>query len=127
MSELVLDASAVLASIFQEPGHEMVDAALAESVIGSVNLAEVVAKLVDRGYSDADARFTVDGLGIDVVAFSAATATEAGLIRKSTRAAGLSLGDRACLALAVERGVPALTADKRWASIRTKAKVRQIR
>jgi len=128
LSEYVLDSSAVLAAIFGEPGQEVTRAATSDSYISSVNLAEVVSKLSDKGYSDENINLTLNSLGVrEIVAFSTTTAVESGRLRTTTRSAGLSLGDRACLALAVELGVPALTADRRWAHVRTKAKVELVR
>jgi PIN domain nuclease of toxin-antitoxin system len=127
LSERVLDASAVLASIFEERGNEVVRDCLAESYISAVNLAEVASKLADRGYSDESIGWMLRDYEANVVPFSATTAIESGRLRSTTRTAGLSLGDRACLALAVELGVPALTADRRWTHVRTKAKVELIR
>jgi PIN domain nuclease of toxin-antitoxin system len=127
LSDHVLDASAVLASVFREPGHDVVDAVMGNSIMTSVNLAEVASKLSDRGYTEETIRWTLSQLAVEVIAFSRVTATESGLLRSATRSLGLSLGDRACLALAIERGVPALTADRRWTSARTKAKVELIR
>jgi len=127
LSERVLDASAVLASIFGEPGHDVVKAVLAESCISTVNLAEVASKLSDRGYADESIGWMLRDLQAEVVPFSTATALESGRLRSITRTAGLSLGDRACLALAGELGVPALTADRRWTHVRTRAKVEMIR
>lgn len=127
MSERVLDASAVLARIFEERGHEVVRDALGESYISTVNLAEVASKLADRGYADESIGWILRDLPAEIVPFSTTTAIEAGRLRPITRTSGLSLGDRACLALAVELGLPALTADRRWTHVRTRAKVEMIR
>jgi ribonuclease VapC len=127
MSEVVLDSSAVLAWIFGEPGRERVADALPRALLDAVNLAEVTSKLVDHGYVATEIGDALRDLDVTVVAFTEARATEAGLLREETRSAGLSLGDRACLALAIELGVPALAADKRWTNARTKAKVELIR
>jgi len=127
LSERVLDASAVLARIFEERGHEVVRDALGESYISTVNLAEVASKLADRGYADESIGWILRDLPAEIVPFSTTTAIEAGRLRPITRTSGLSLGDRACLALAVELGLPALTADRRWTHVRTRAKVEMIR
>jgi len=127
MSRRVLDSSALLAWMNDERGREVVDEALPESVISAVNLAEVVAKLAEAGHDDSAVRSILEDADVDVVPFSAETAEASGLLRPSTRSSGLSLGDRECLALAVELGVPALTADRRWTHVRTKAKVELIR
>ena len=127
MSEYVLDSSAVLASIYGEPGHEIVRAALEASCISTVNLAEVAAKLTERGYANDEIGWLLRDLEASIIQFSTTTAIESGLLRPATRTAGLSLGDRACLALAIELDLPALTADLRWKDVRTPAKVELIR
>lgn len=115
MSKSVLDASAVLALLYNEPGSATVAAALAAgAVISTVNLSEVVAKLRERGIPEAAARTTTLALGITVVDFDTALAFAAGFLRPLTRAVGLSFGDRACLALAQQLGLPALTTDRSW-------------
>ena len=108
---VVLDASAVLALLFEEPGAEMVRAQLRTGVIGAANLAEVLAKLSDHGLPAAEAVHAVAILGLDVMPMTESQAGRSAELRLLTRAAGLSLGDQACLALAAELSAPALTAD----------------
>lgn len=127
MAEAVLDASAVLALINGEPGADLVAQLLPSSMVSSVNLSEVVAKLADFGMPQRAIRDTLDSLRLDVVPFDAEQAYEAGLLRLATRGAGLSLGDRACLALAGRLELPALTTDASWTGLRTEARVRVIR
>jgi PIN domain nuclease of toxin-antitoxin system len=110
----VLDASALLAAMLGEPGAEAVEAHLAESCISSVNLSEVVAKLSERGVPGEAIRESLADLDLDVRDFDAAQAMRAGELRLATRKKGLSLGDRACLALAAELGAVALTTDAAW-------------
>jgi PIN domain nuclease of toxin-antitoxin system len=117
VSEAVLDASALLALLNGEPGSETVAAIMSQAVISSVNLSEVVAKLADHGMGEKDLRGLIDGLGLTVVAFDEAQAYAAGLMRPDTRRAGLSFGDRACLALARLRRAPAYTTDRSWKTI----------
>lgn len=117
MSDCVLDASAVLALLYAEPGVEAVQAALPGALLSAVNAAEVIAKLTERGVPADKAAAAVDWLGLDVVSFDLEQARLAGELRLITRAAGLSLGDRACLALARLRGLPAMTADSAWAKV----------
>jgi PIN domain nuclease of toxin-antitoxin system len=124
---VVLDSSAVLAVIFDEPGRDRAAAALADARIGAVNLSEVVAKLADRGYSDADLRYTTAGLATLVQDFDMTQAVDAGMLRRGTRTTGLSLGDRCCLALAQSLGVPVLTADRAWADLDLGVAVEVIR
>jgi ribonuclease VapC len=113
----VLDASALLALLQNEPGAEIVASRLPHCVMSAVNLSEVVAKLVDHGLPEADLRAALDVLGIDVREFDSEAAYAAGELRRITRGAGLSLGDRACLALAVRLGAVAVSADRGWAPL----------
>jgi len=113
-SRYVLDSSAVLALIQSEPGANVVRAAMDKAVMSTVNLAETVTKLVERGMPRLDARAALFELKIEYVPFTEAQATLCGELRPATRSRGLSLGDRACLALAIERGLPAMTADAAW-------------
>jgi ribonuclease VapC len=127
VAEVVLDASAVIALINEEPGAEVVDAVLDDAVISAVNLSEVVAVLIDAGFNFDRAQAMVRGIGLPVIAFDESQSLHAGGLRASTRAAGLSLGDRACLCLAELREAAALTADRRWATLPLGAEIRLIR
>lgn len=113
----VLDASALLAALFAEPGAEAVDTVLADSVISAVNFSEVVAKLIERGVPNEEASASLAELDLTVVPFDQRQAEIAGRLRGATRAAGLSLGDRSCLALAVSLSARAVTTDRAWAGI----------
>ena len=113
----MLDASAVLALLFEEPGAETARTHLRSGVIGAANLAEVLAKLSDHGLPAPEAARAVAILGLEVAPMTEAQAQRSAGMRAATRAAGLSLGDRACLALAAELGAPALTADRGWAGV----------
>jgi len=114
---VVLDASAVLALLFEEPGAEVVRAHLQTGVIGAANLAEVLAKLSDHRLPAVEAVRAVTILGLEVAPMTEGQAGRSAELRPATRAAGLSLGDRACLALAAELGAPALTADRGWDAV----------
>jgi ribonuclease VapC len=114
---VVFDASAVLALLFEEPGSEMVRAQLRTGVIGAANLAEVLAKLSDHGLPVMEAVRAVTILGLEVAPMTEAQAGRSAELRPMTRSVGLSLGDRACLALAAELGAPALTADRSWDAV----------
>ena len=114
---VVLDASALLAVIEDEPGAETVEDTLADSAISAVNFSEVVAKLVDRGFGNEAVVARMNAFSLAVHAFDAAQAWRAGLLRRETRARGLSLGDRACLALAEALEAPAMTMDRSWAAL----------
>ena len=114
---VVLDASAVLALLFEETGAEMVRAQLRTGVIGAANLAEVLAKLSDHGLPTAEAVRAVAILGLEVAPMTEAQAQRSAELRPLTRGTGLSLGDRACLALATELGASAVTADRGWSAV----------
>lgn len=124
----VLDASALLAYLFDEPGADVVESALADRpAIGCINLAETLTRLVDTG-ADVDAAWgTLESLPLEVVDTDAVLAVETARLRPSTRSAGLSLGDRACLALGALRREQVLTADRGWSALMVDVDVRQIR
>lgn len=110
----VLDASALLCLINGELGSERVASVLPMAVISALNLAEVASKLNELG-ADADtARSLLAPLHLSVVPFDETAAYVTGALRVATRGQGLSLGDRACLALGASRGATALTTDKAW-------------
>ena len=113
---VVLDASALLAWLFRETGADQVADFLAtgDCAMSSVNWAEVSAKLIDRGYPESQFTSLLDALELELVPFDASLATQTGLLRTATRSVGLSLGDRACLALAQARQASAITADRAW-------------
>jgi PIN domain nuclease of toxin-antitoxin system len=128
MNESVLDASAMLALLNGEQGHETVLALLPNSVIGTVNLAEVVSKLCERGLPLDSAWEAVESIGMETVPFSNDQARRAGALRPLTKQFGLSLGDRCCLALAWDRGADAVTAERHWdGRVEAAAEVRVVR
>lgn len=127
MSTIVLDASAVLALLNAEPGHDVVTRALPGAVISAVNLAEVIGKLADASVPAEAIDQALGALDLDIIQFDADQARAAGLLRPQTKASGLSLGDRACLALAFARGVPALTTDRAWTELDLAVEVRLAR
>ena len=119
----VLDASALLCLIRNEPGAQRVAAALPHSQVVAVNLGEVIAKMVELGMSENLIDRVLDPLQLRVVPFDAELARASGLLRAATRAFGLSFGDRACLALAARKGATALTTDRGWRGVGAVAKV----
>ncbi|MGE3268669.1 MAG: type II toxin-antitoxin system VapC family toxin [Chloroflexota bacterium] len=124
----VLDASAVLALMFGEPGTERVQDAIDDgAVISAVNVTEVMSRQIDRGVPPPEARLNVQDLGLHVVPFDEDLAYRAALLRAATRSAGLSLGDRACLALAERMAVPAITADRAWSGLNLGMQIDTIR
>jgi PIN domain nuclease of toxin-antitoxin system len=127
MSRAVLDASAILALILDETGADMVESHLDGAVVSAVNLAEVGAKMLERGSSLEAVDAELRAAGIEVVPFDEAQALEAARLRPLTRAWGLSLGDRACLALGGLTGSPVLTTDREWAETGLPLDIRLIR
>jgi PIN domain nuclease of toxin-antitoxin system len=127
VSRVVLDASALLALLNAESGSQAVAERLSEAAVSAVNLSEVVAKLSERGIPESEIRSALDGLGLEIIAFDETMAYRAGLLRRATRSVGLSLGDRACLALALQLEAPAFTTDRSWKTLRIGVKVRAIR
>lgn len=121
---VVLDASAVLALLYREPGHEIVAELLDGAKISAVNWSEVLTKLTQRGITGRAPAEALLALGVDVVPFTEADAQRAAELWPIGRADGLSLGDRACLAVAQDvrdgtgvTAVTAVTADKIWAKL----------
>jgi ribonuclease VapC len=127
LSDFVLDASALLALIQAEPGSDRVALVLDSAVISAVNLAEVVARLVDRGIPGQAIRRHLARLDLGVVAVDEDLAYAAGLLRPATRKLGLSLGDRVCIALARRCGAVALTTDRAWARLEIGVAVELVR
>jgi PIN domain nuclease of toxin-antitoxin system len=122
-----LDASALLAFLHREPGSDLVQSKLSGSVMSAVNYAEVLKKLVENGASAEDARQQVDYLPVIVQSFDNAHAFNTASIWPDTKAFGLSLGDRACLALGILTGATVYTADRLMAETRLPVKVRLLR
>ena len=128
MKRSVLDASALLALLNQENGSKQVADAIADgAVMSAVNFSEVVAKLSYAGMTEAAIHESLDSLGLEIVEFDVSLAYKAGFLRPLTKRIGLSLGDRACLALAQHLNLPALTADKAWERLSLGVTVQVIR
>lgn len=124
---VVLDASALLALIWQEPGADAVSAVIDKAVVCAVNWAEVISKLQDRGIDVGAALPMLGDLPIDVIPFDRELAVAAGALRVKSKHLGLSIGDRACLALAARLSLPAYTADKSWAKLDAGVEVSVVR
>ena len=127
MAEVVLDSSALLACLHREPGADMVAEVLPLSIISSVNLAEVISKLIEGGVGETAVVEQTTAQAYEVTDFNRSQAVVAGQLRQPTRGLGLSLGDRACLALALVSGLPALTANKAWSHFDGAPEIRFIR
>lgn len=117
MPSVVLDASAVIALLRNEPGADQVAQVIGSAVISAVNLQEVWKQILDGGASAEIAREIIDTLRLDVRAHNQEGAWVAACLSSSTRTAGSGLGDRSCMALAIQEGIPALTADRAWAKV----------
>ncbi|MBN6739432.1 type II toxin-antitoxin system VapC family toxin [Acidithiobacillus sp. MC6.1] len=123
MNKSVLDASALLAYLNEEPGAEVVEKSLAAgSAIGTVNWAEVLSKAMEIGIAPETLAAELEKRGIlgntlDVLPLTIEDSKEIARLRPLTRPFGLSLGDRACLALGKRLHIPILTADRIWAKV----------
>jgi PIN domain nuclease of toxin-antitoxin system len=124
---IVLDASALLAYMFSEPGRPQVEAELGSSCLSTVNLAEVLGRFVRHGQGSQPVLRQVLASPIEIVPFSDTEAALAASLLPHTQPLGLSLADRACLALALRRGIPVLTADRTWAALNVGVSVQVIR
>ncbi|MDB9534516.1 type II toxin-antitoxin system VapC family toxin [Dolichospermum planctonicum CS-1226] len=127
MSDVVLDASAILALLNKEPGSEEVLKFIGKAAMSTVNLSEVIAKLADAGIPEEDIREIISHLNLEVIDFNQEQALKAGILRPITKSIGLSFGDRACLALGIILNQPVLTTDRLWGNINVGVEVRILR
>lgn len=127
MTPAVLDATALLALLNDEPGAERVAGYVSEAAIGAVNLTEVIGKLAEQGMPEAAIHTALEALGLDIVPFDEDLAYRAGMLHPQTKTLGLSLGDRACLALGQQLSRPVLTADRIWSRLKIGVEVVVIR
>ncbi len=119
MATSLLDASAILAALYDEPGVTRVHEALIEgAAMSTVNVAEVSAHLRARDWTSGQVKDVFEDLGIDVLPFDRATALLSGGYRSRTHHLGLGLGARACLATARRLRLPVLTADRAWGQVK---------
>ena len=124
---VVFDSSALLAISFGEAGAERAARGLKGGMMSAVNVAEVISRYVDQGASEEEARASLQAFGLDIRPFDETQAMATGLMRTTTQKLGLSLGDRACLALAVQEGATVFTADRTWAALDLEIEVELIR
>jgi PIN domain nuclease of toxin-antitoxin system len=127
MVDVVLDASVILAAVFGERGHEAVLALRQTAIASTVNIAEARARLADHGLDREAIDRSLDLINMRAVDFDEDQAILSSDLRRSTRNLGLSLGDRACLALAIQRKAVAYTADRAWANATLPVEVRMVR
>lgn len=126
-SSYVFDSSTFIAILRRENGSSTAEGLIDGAIISTVNYSEVVTKLSDWGYSDSLIKAALGNFDLGVIEFDLKQAFAAAALREKTRAKGLSLGDRACLALAQTSGRIALTADRAWADLEIDVDVELIR
>jgi PIN domain nuclease of toxin-antitoxin system len=126
-AEAVLDATAVIALLSEEPGAEAVEPLLGRAVLSSVNWSEVLERYAAAGVDVRGRRDSVEALGIAIEDFTGEDAEVVADLWQSTRSNGLSLADRACLSLARRLGLPAHTADHEWRKVDVGVEVVLIR
>lgn len=128
MNRIVLDASALLVILNQEPGADkLTPELLSVAACGAVNLAEVEGKLVEHGLSADEAWEATLSPIREAISFTPEQAKLAGALVAQTRPLGLSLGDRACLALGLDLNAPVYTADKSWRNLKVGVRIHVIR
>jgi PIN domain nuclease of toxin-antitoxin system len=127
VSEVVVDASAILALLNQETGSEEISQFIDNAAISAVNLSEVIAKLAEAGIPAEDIRQILGNLNLEVIPFNEEQAFKAGMMRPATKSIGLSFGDRACLALGIFLNQPVLTTDRLWGSLSVGIEIRVVR
>jgi PIN domain nuclease of toxin-antitoxin system len=110
-----------------EPGAERVASVLPEAVINAVNLAEVATKLAEAGLPTEEVLSILQALELSVIDFDQVLAYRVGELRRTTREGGLSLGDRACVAMAQSLRAPILTTDRSWSQLDLDVQVQVIR
>lgn len=124
---IVLDASALMALLLSEPGKDVVAEHVPEAVISAVNLAEVLARMARERIPSRILIPKLEDLGLTVVDFDQPQAVIVGDIRERARAHGIGLADCCCIALAMNRALPVLTADRAWPGLGFDLDVRLIR
>ena len=124
---VVFDSSALLAITYGEDGAAVARRAAGDAIMSAVNATEVITRLVDRGVGQEEARELLHSYGLAIRPFDESLALAAGFLRTATRRHGLSLGDRACLALAIRERASVVTADKAWAKLDLGIDVQVIR
>jgi len=131
MRRVVLDASAVVAFLYREQGGDAVEALLLDEAcevrMSAVNLCEAATVLAADGMGPDEIRENLELFEEHAESFTAAMAMRAGEMSATTKTAGLSLGDRACLTLAEGAGAVAWTADRAWKKVKTNVAIEFIR
>jgi PIN domain nuclease of toxin-antitoxin system len=127
VTDVVLDASALMALLRNEPGADIVAASLTHAIISAVNYSEVLKKAVEHDGGTEKAVGLVASLGVPIIPFDAAIAVTSAALYPNAKKLGLSFADRACLALGVQRRAHVFTADTKWQRMELPIKVKLIR
>ena len=127
MSAVVFDSSVLIAILRQEPGSDVGEQSLNDALISTVNLAEVATYLARNSVPPETINQALAAFPIEVVPFDREQGLIAGCLYPACKSLGLSLGDRACLALAKSKSLPVLTADKAWLELKINVDVKTIR
>ena len=125
---VILDASALITLLSEEKGHEIIASVLPRSVMSSVNIAEVAKFLIEkRGLSKEEVSNIIQNLIETIIPFDTDLALISADIIQQTKVIGLSLGDRACLALALSTGYTVYSSDRIWSQLQLSCKIMVIR
>ncbi len=127
MSAIVFDSSVLIAILRQEPGSEVGEQSLNEALISTVNLAEVATYFARDSVPPETIQEALASFPIEVVPFDREQGLITGYLYPACKSLGLSLGDRACLALAKSKSLPVLTADRAWLKLEVNVSVKSIR
>lgn len=122
-----LDSSALIAYVFSECGAENSSKYLYNSIMSSVIYSEYFSLMLERGFSNEDIYELIESFKIEIIDFDEEQAVIAAELRSKTKSKGLSLGDRACLALAITKKIPVVTADKIWSKLNVGVDIKLIR
>lgn len=120
MNKVILDSSALIALIKNEKGAEIVEPLLGKIVMSAINISEVAGILIDIGMSHEECKNTIEPFVNLIVPLGTEQAYNIAFLKKLTKNKGLSIGDRACIALGLEMGLPIYTADKIWDNLNIK-------
>jgi ribonuclease VapC len=127
VSSIVVDASAIIAVIKDEPGAQLVVQVARRAYVSAVNYSEIMAWLGERGATIEEVEKIVGAFDLTVEAFDRPRAIAAGLLAARTKRRNISFGDRACLALAMELGIPVMTGDRAWRDLDVGVEIRLFR
>ncbi len=127
MTAIVFDSSVLIAILKQESGYEQGEALFSKALVSTINLAEVATYLARQGAPLATIQAILEQFPCQIVDFTNQMVVTTGFLYQQTRQFGLSLGDRCCLALAIARNLPVLTADTAWTNLSLSVEIQTIR